>query len=170
MYKKHFTDELTTILQENLTENQAEDFAEKLAHECALNEPAAVDKVTDVLAGIGLKMDHILHRAAAQKAKELGQQYVRRRPGAVKLIHKLLAKASVSVEALTAEALAEELDYIERIDRLVTIAEGRRNASLREIDRRRAVLGESLRRSVQEAEDRELEVIEATPAKEEDAA
>jgi hypothetical protein len=36
---------------------------------------------------------------------------------------------------------------------LTAIAETRRNAALREIDRRRAVLGETLRRSVQEIED-----------------
>ena len=51
------------------------------------------------------------------------------------------------------------------IDRLTTIAESRRNISLREIERRRAVRGETLRRSVQEIEDGELEVIETTPAK-----
>ena len=64
----------------------------------------------------------------------------------------------------------EELDYIERIDRLTAIAESRRNASLREIDRRRAVLGETLRQSVQEIEDAEFKVIETTPAKGENAA
>ena len=50
--------------------------------------------------------------------------------------------------------------------RLATIAESRRNASLHEIERRRAVLGETLRRSVQEIEDGEFEVIETTPPKE----
>ena len=138
--------------------------------QCAQNEPDAVDKVNKVLTGIGLDMDDILNRARAHKAKELAQDYVRRKPGAVKLINELLARASVSIETLTAEALAQELDYIERIDRLTTIAESRRNASLREIDRRRAVLGETLRRSVQEVEDREFEVIETTPAKGENAA
>ena len=63
-----------------------------------------------------------------------------------------------------ADALAEKLDDIERIDRLISIAESRRNASLHEIERRRAVLGETLRRSVQEIEDGEFEVIETTPA------
>jgi hypothetical protein len=61
-----------------------------------------------------------------------------------------------------AKALPRELDYIERIDRLITIAENRRDASLREIDRRRAVLGEALRRQVQEVEG-EFEVVEKTP-------
>jgi hypothetical protein len=61
------------------------------------------------------------------------------------------------------QALPMELDKIERIDRLITIAETRRNAMLREIDRRRAVLSEALRRQVQEVEG-EFEVVEKTPA------
>ena len=69
------------------------------------------------------------------------------------------------MDGLTADAIAEHLDVIERIDRLTTIAESRRNASLHEIDRRRAVLGNTLRRSVQEIEDAEFEAIETTPAK-----
>jgi hypothetical protein len=98
------------------------------------------------------------------------QEYARREPDAVTLVQELLTAAGVSMDALTAGALAgryaETLDYIERIDRLTTIAENRRNASLREIDRRRAVLGETLRRSLQEVEDAEFEeVIETTPAK-----
>jgi hypothetical protein len=97
------------------------------------------------------------------KAEELAQDYVRRKPRAMKLIHQLLAKASVSIETLTVEALPPELDYIERIDRLITIAEGRRNASLREIDRRRPALGETLRWSVQNVVDSEFKVIETAP-------
>ena len=98
------------------------------------------------------------------------QEYVRREPDAVTLINELLTDAGVSMDTLMADALAEKLDNIERIDRLTTIAESRRNASLREIDRRRAVLGETLRRSVQEVEDGEFEVIETTPAKGKNAA
>ena len=66
--------------------------------------------------------------------------------------------------------LSQKLDDIERIDRLITSAESRRNAGLREIERRRAVLGETLRRSVQEIEDGEFEVIEPTPAEGKNAA
>jgi hypothetical protein len=115
-------------------------------------------------------MDKILDRAQAHKAKELVQEYVRREPDAVTLVQELLTGAGVSMDALLADALAEKLDDIERINRLTTIAESRRNASLREIDRRQAVLGETLRRSVQEVEDGELKVIEMTPAKGENAA
>jgi hypothetical protein len=85
------------------------------------------------------------------------------------LINELLARASLSIDALMVRSLPEQLDNIERIDRLTTIAETRRNAMLREIDRRRTVLGETLRRQVQEVEG-EFEVIEKTPAERKSAA
>jgi hypothetical protein len=108
-------------------------------------------------------MDNISKSAKARKAEELAQDYVRRKPGAIKLIDELLGRAGLSIDALMAEVLSEELDDIERIDRLTTIAETRRNAMLHEIDRRRAMLGEALSRQVQEVEG-EFEVIEKTPA------
>jgi hypothetical protein len=85
------------------------------------------------------------------------------------LIHKLLASASLSIDALMVTALTEELDNIERIDHLTTIAETRRNAMLREIDRRRAVLGEVVRRQVQEVEG-EFQEVEKTTADAKNAA
>jgi hypothetical protein len=170
LYSEHFVDDLAQILRDNLPEDQAED-AQTLARECARNEPGAVDKVNEVLASTSLDdMDDILDAARASKVKELVQEYVRREPDAVTLINDLLTGAGVSMDCLAGDALAQQLDNIERIDRLSAIAESRRNASLREIDRRRAVLGETLRRSVQEIEDGEFEVIETTPAKGKNAA
>ena len=169
LYSEHFADDLAEILQDNLPEDQAED-AQTLARECAQNEADAVDKVKKILAGIGLDMDEVLDDAKGRKAKELVQEYVRREPDAVTLVDELLTDAGVSMDGLMADALAEKLDDIERIDRLTTIAESRRNASLHEIERRRAVLGETLRRSVQEIEDGEFEVIETTPAQGKNAA
>jgi hypothetical protein len=170
LYAEYFADDLTEILHDNLPENQTEDFAQTLAHECARDEPNAVDEVNKILAGIGLDMDDILNRARYHKAKELVQGYARREPDAVTLVDELLAGASVSMDSLIGEALTKKLDDIERIDRLTTIAESRRNASLREIDRRRAVLGETLRRSLQELEEGKFEVIETTPVKGKNAA
>jgi hypothetical protein len=167
-YWKFFEEDLTEILQENL-EDQTEDIARMLAHKCAREESDAVDKVNQILAGMNLDMDNILRRARARKAEELSQEYERRKPGAIKLIDKLLTRTSVSIDALMAQALAEQLDNIERIDRLTTIAETRRNAMLREIDRRRAVLGEALRRQVQEVEG-EFKVIEKPSAETKSAA
>lgn len=169
LYSEHFADHLAKILRDNLPD-QTEHYVQTLSQECARDEPGADDEVNEILARINLDVDNILDGARAHKAKELVQEYVRREPDAVTLVHQLLTAGGVSMDALVVDALAEKLDYIERIDRLTTIAENRRNASLREFDRRRAVLGETLRRSVQEVEDAEFEVIETTPTKRKNAA
>lgn len=170
LYQKHFVDDLTRILQDNSAEDQPEDVAQTLARDCARNEPEAVDKVNAFLSDIGQHMDNILDGARDQKAEELVQDYAQGQPRAVKLINKLLAEVGTSIDDLMVGKLRDDLDLVERIDRLATVAESRRNASLREIDRRRVVLGEAVRRSVQEIEEGEFKVIETKPTEGEDAA
>ena len=167
-YWKFFEVELTESLQDNL-EDQSGDDAQTLARKYARNEPAIDAKVQEILARANLSIGAILYRAKAGKAKELAQDYVLRKPSAIKLIGELLASANSSIDALMVKALAEQLDNIERIDRLITIAESRRNTMLREIDRRRAALGQALRRQVEEVEG-EFEVIEKAPLEAKSAA
>jgi hypothetical protein len=162
-YSEVFADDLAEIFQDNLPEDQV-DSAQTLARECAQDEADAVDKVNKILADIGLSFDEVLHDAKRRNAKELVQEYGRREPDDVTLVDEILTDEGVSMDGFMARSLyPEKLDNIERIDRLISIAESRRNAGLREIERRRAVLGETLRRSVQEIEDGEFEVIEQTP-------
>jgi hypothetical protein len=168
-YSEHFARDLTDILQDNLPEDEAES-AETLSHRYIQNKSDAVDKINKVLEENGQELDHILDDAKAKKSKELVQEYMRREPDAVTEVDELLSKAGVSIDTFMANALAEKLDDIERIDHLTTVAESRRNASLREIDRRRAALGETLRRSVQEIERGELKLIETTTPKGKNAA
>ena len=56
-------------------------------------------------------------------------------------------------------ATLNTIEHAERVDRLITNAEGRRNAALREIDRRRAVLAQMLQARAQEIEATEFETI-----------
>jgi hypothetical protein len=178
LYSEHFAADLTKILQDNLPEDEA-DSARTLACRCAQNEADAVDKVNQILSSLRRNMgfdryvpdmNQILDLARAHKANELTQEYVRGEPDAVTMVQEFLSGAGVTMDALVADTLGEKLGDIERLDRLATIAESRRNASLREIDRRRAVLGETLRRGVQEIEDAEFKVIETTPSKGKNAA
>jgi hypothetical protein len=168
LYSEHFAAYLAEILQDNVPEGVIS--AQTLAHQCIRNEPDAVNKVNRILAHIDLDLNKVLIIAFADKAKEFVRQYAWRKPDAITLVHKLLARANSSMDALVADALAKNLDDIERIDRLTTIAESRRNIGLREIDRRRAILGEALRRSVQTVVDGEFDVIETPRAQEKNAA
>jgi hypothetical protein len=169
LYSDRFADHLAQILRDNLPEDEAED-AQKLAGQCAMDETEANDKVCAILANTDKTLDDILNQAETDKVKELVQGYVAREPDVVTLIDEFLADNGVTPDSLLADALADNLDQIERIDRLTTIAEGRRNTSLHEIERRRAALGAALRRSVQEIEASEFEVIDTPPAKGKDAA
>ena len=106
--------------------------------------------------------DNVWRDARNKTAHKLVQGYVRREPNPMRVVNELLTDAQKSMDDFIAEELAKELDKTERIDRSIAQAEGRRNAALREIDRRRASLGERLRRSVQQIEHDELSLIETT--------
>jgi len=70
------------------------------------------------------------------------------------------------MDAVMAETLSVKLGDIERIDRMTAMAEARRNAILREIDRHREILSQNLRQAVQNVEDGQLQLIENTSVKE----
>jgi hypothetical protein len=161
-YQKYFEYDLTQILRDNLPKDQPEGAAAALAGACARNDPDAVAKVNALLDRIDEHMDHVLNRALARKAEDLANEYHQHEAPAVQLVNGLLAAAGTSIDYLMLRELTGQLDYIERIDRLMTLAENRRDASLREIDRRRAVLGERLRKSLQEAEENQFELVEST--------
>ena len=163
LHAEHFESYLANILQYKLPEDQA-DSAEMLAAECVPLTDEADAKLGEVLRSIGLNSDTVLDDARAQKAKELLQEYGRREPETVSLVDELLTATRASMDSFMADALTKQLDYIERIDRLTTIAEERRNGMLAEIERRRAVFGATLRRNVQEIEDGEFRVIDAKRA------
>jgi hypothetical protein len=166
-YSDYFADNLAEILQNKLLKGQAEK-ARTLADAYARNESGAVDEVYRLFDAKlhPTHLDTLLYRA--RDRKELVQAYARHEPDAVTLIDEVLADGGVSLDTLVADAVAEQLDDIERIDRLATIAENRRNAILREIERRREVLGRALRCSIQDIEDAEF--VGATPAKRKNAA
>jgi hypothetical protein len=170
LYQNKLVDDLTEVLQDNLPEGKGQDFAQTLAQRCADNESQAVDEVNKIFDGIELDLDRFIQDVRFEKAEELLQEYAQRSPKAVTLINEVLAAAATTMASLTAKALTDQFDYIERIDHLTVVAENRRNAFLREIDRRRAVLAETARRTVREIEDGEFKVIETTPAKGKDAA
>jgi hypothetical protein len=102
----------------------------------------------------------------------LARAYARREPTAVNELNKVFATNGLTVYDMLAKGLTErkggevKIDHVEHIDRLVAMAETRRNMMLREIDRHRAVLGEALRWKMHELDAEDAQVIETTPRKE----
>jgi hypothetical protein len=77
-------------------------------------------------------------------------------------VERLLGRAGLTIDAVMAHTLAARIDDVERIDRMATIAEARRDAVLREIRSRRAAFGQALRRAGQ-AIDAEFEDVAPAP-------
>jgi hypothetical protein len=163
-----YADDLIEAVPKSLGKDQNKEFA-KLAGAWERNEPDADAKLDAFLIANGLERD-VVDRIEREKTKKLVEGYSRREPWAVEEVKALLDSAGRTMDSLVAEALEPELDNIERLDRLITIAETRRNASLKEIDRRRAALSQALRQSVQEVEDAEFNEVETTTAKRKSAA
>jgi len=98
-------------------------------------------------------------------ARDVAQAWATREPGAIRQVDELLASAGFTMDAVMAQTLSLSLDDIERIDRMIATAEGRRNAILREVDRHRTTWG-----AVQQIEASEIKVIETKPANKRSAA
>ena len=95
-YVEHY---FAQFLESALPEDQA-DTAQTLARKCARNETDAVEKVKQLLADIGFTIRSVWEDARARKARELVEQYERRERKALRLIHKILAGAGKSMDAL----------------------------------------------------------------------
>jgi hypothetical protein len=161
LYAEEFAAEALSILEAVLPQDQAE----QLTDACARDENDATDKVDQILHDNNSSVRSVLNSAKQRKAEELARKYAQRDPDTVKFVHKILASANVSIDDVLAPFLVHELDAIERISRLAHIAESRRTAILREIDRRRALLAERARRSIKDIEDAEFQVVETPPRK-----
>jgi hypothetical protein len=101
-----------------------------------------------------------LHNDAGQDEDDLSLLWAKREPAAIKQVTNILASNGKTIETVLAKALTANLDAVERIESLIALAEGRRDAVLREIDRHRATLAHALRRRVEQIEDADFKVID----------
>ena len=67
-----------------------------------------------------------------------------------------------NLNGAVANVVANNINTLERIDRMVMTMEARRNAAYREIERHRIGLGERLRRAVEQVEDAEFREVDET--------
>jgi hypothetical protein len=75
------------------------------------------------------------------QADTLAEQWAAQKPDVDEQVNKILATAGLSMDSVLAQTFCIKLNEIERIERLIALAETRRNAALREIERRRQTLG-----------------------------
>ncbi|MFL6796105.1 MAG: hypothetical protein ACJ8F3_01690 [Xanthobacteraceae bacterium] len=163
LYEDHFARILAEFLRENLPEDEV-DQAEKLARGNAREEPDdADDKVLAVLEETDTDRHYLLAQAQAEKAIELVAAYTKRERGALALVTQLLDAQGLTISSVLGDGCTDNLESIERLDQLCAVAESRRNAALRELERRRAALAADLRRGLITAEEAQFEEVETAP-------
>ena len=89
----------------------------------------------------------------------LANEWDGRDPQAIKRVDDLLSAKGLSMDVAVARALASNISPFERIDAMISNLEARRNAALRELERRRASLALTLRRATDDVLDAEFEDV-----------
>ena len=82
--------------------------------------------------------------------------WIRRDPGALEEVQQLLKKAGHDDAAITAQTLLELIDEVEAIDKLISRAEARYNAAIRDINDHRAALAQRRHEAITDADYKEL--------------
>lgn len=95
-----------------------------------------------------------------RRSETLARQYFAADRNAVNEVTKVLKSCGIGWEIINADAAALRINEMERLNRMVISAEARRNATLREIERRRKAFGQNLRRVVNAVEDAEYVVVD----------
>ena len=95
-----------------------------------------------------------------KELNELMALWMEQEPGAIDLVQKYLAATGDTLEGMAAGVILNSVGYFRRLEEFTTNAERRRNATLREVDRHRAVLAQRLRDKVQEIEGATFKAIE----------
>ena len=96
------------------------------------------------------------------QAETLAEGWAARKSDVVEQVNKILGSAGLTTDSILAQTFCLKLNEIERIEHMVALAEARRNATLREIDRHRQTLGQKLRGATQQLEDGQFRGIEHT--------
>jgi hypothetical protein len=85
-------------------------------------------------------------------------------------VNDILASAGKSTNGIVVRSLSVNLDHVERIEHMIAMAETRRNAILREIDRHRETLARVPRRAAHQIEHDEIPIIDDTKSADEKTA
>jgi hypothetical protein len=93
-------------------------------------------------------------------AAKLALEWYAEDPSAIKAVNNNLASAGLSMNEVMAQTFVNNIDSIERIDRMIENLEKRRNAALREVDRHRQPPGRDLRWLAQQVENGKSSLLE----------
>ena len=150
----------TTVMPEDIFENiWVRDVVDLTIEVLRLRRLKVNLMMTNASKGLTETLSPLVGR---MQAETLAEGWAARKSDVVEEVNKTLTSAGLSTDSILAQTFSLKLNDIERIEHMTALAEARRNATLREIDRHRQTLGQKLRRAAQQLEDGQFRVIEHT--------
>jgi hypothetical protein len=150
----------TTVMPEDIFENiWVRDVVDLTIEVLRLRRLKATLMTANAYKGLSETLSPLVGR---MQAETLAEGWAARKSDVVDEVNKTLTSAGLSTDSILAQTFSLKLNDIERIEHMTALAEARRNATLREIERHRQTLGQKLRRPAQQLEDGQFRVIEHT--------
>ena len=98
-----------------------------------------------------------LFNAGRRSSSFLVERWIRREPAALQEVRQLLEKAGHDNETIMAQTLIALIEKVEAIDKLISRAESRYNAAIRDINDHRAALAQRRHDAITDADYEELD-------------
>jgi hypothetical protein len=109
-------------------------------------------KVNLMAATASKGLQNMLEPFSFEEWQDLVEAWAARKPDAIARVNRMLASAGLAMDEFVLQSLCDNLDAIECIERMIAMAEARRNDALFEIERHRSMFAFTLQRTVQQVE------------------
>jgi len=101
---------------------------------------------------------------------DLVEDWAARKPNAIAQVNRMLESAGLTADAVMAQTLCENLEAIRTMETMTALAERRRDDAVCQIERHRVALALRARRIVQQLEDEDCQIVDASPTQSKSAA
>jgi hypothetical protein len=113
-------------------------------------------------------LQRVLEPFSFEGYEDLVEDWAARKPNAIAQVNRMLESAGLTADAIMAETLCENLEAFRTMETMTVMAERRRNDVLCQIER--ITLAHRARRTVQQLESEDYQIVDTNPAQPKSAA
>jgi hypothetical protein len=115
-------------------------------------------------------LQKVLEPFSFEGHEDLVEDWAARKPSAIAQVNRILESAGLTADAVMAQTLCENLEPIRTMEAMIVMAERRRNDVLCQIERHRVTLAHRARRTVQQLEGEDYQIVDTNRAQPKSAA
>ena len=115
-------------------------------------------------------LQRVLEPFSFEGNPDLVEDWAARKPDAIAQVNRMLENAGLTADTVMAQTLCENLESIRTMEAMIVMAERRRNDVLCQIERHRVTLAHRARRTIQQLEGEDYQIVNTNPAQSKSAA